>query len=166
MSATIEKPPTVAQRATAATVQLRETFGFSNLKVMSTAIAEAAAEEAQQNSAFAERIRRIYQELSSNSQGKTAGTRPPRSAQKKSSLTPIARVEGFQPDPFAPIDPYFYLKIYGPEQFPLALDEQTLVTLKVIAEKLMADNPGTKPKTKSKKVDVIDYIVEIVAGKQ
>ena len=91
------------------------------------------------------------------------GPRAPRNAEKKANLRPIAKMEGFKPDPFAPIDPYFYLKIYGHEQFPLALGEQTLGTLKVIANKLMADNPGTKPRTKSAKADVIDYIVKTVA---
>ena len=170
MSATIEqapdtlKPPTDTQRGVDATTQLRMIFGFSNLKAMSTAIAEAAVIEAQSNPAFAERVRKVYQELVNTAGKSKASPRTPRPAQKKSTLRPIARVEGYDIDPFAALDPYLLYKMYGAEQFPLALDEQTLAGLKQAVEKLMSDNPGTKPKTKSKKADVIDYIVEIVTG--
>ena len=160
MSTTIEKPRTVAQRGTDATSQLREIFGFEDLKAMSTAIAEAVSEEARHNAHFAERVRMIYQEVVSTSHP----TKKRKTYEAKSKVTPIRKVEGYKPDPFAPPDPYFFLQIYGREQFPLALEEQTLTTLKVVADKLMRDNPGTKPTSKAKKDAVIAYIVGIVTG--
>lgn len=163
MSVTIDQPPVAVERGADATAQLRAMFGFKNLKAMSTALAEVAVAEARANPAFAERIRQTYQEVAGTS---SKPSRAPRPAQKKSSLKPIARVEGHRIDPFATLDPYIVYKMYGAEQFPLALNEKLLVELKDVADNLMATHPGTKPKTKSKKADVIDYIVEIVTGDQ
>jgi hypothetical protein len=160
MSATIEKPLTATERATQATAQLRELFGFENLKAMSIAIAEVAAQEAKINPAFAERIQQVYHEVEKTV--RRQGTSKAKRMVDRPKLTPIAKVEGYVPDPFAPLDPYFMLKIYGVEQFPLALEEQTLVSLKFAAKKLMESHPGTKPTSMARKDDVIAYIVEIV----
>jgi hypothetical protein len=167
MSATIEQPPTVSQRTISATTQLQEIFGFKNLKALSAAIAEAAVKEARANPAFAERVRTLYQEFAPTKEAATPkGKQPSERPKTKLKATPIARVEGYIPDPYGPLDPSYMLKIYGPDQLPLALDDHTLDQLKVAADNLMKTHPGTKPKTKSKKADVIAYIVEIVTGKQ
>ncbi len=167
MSAISEKPQTLTQRATNAADQLRDFFGFDNLKAMNTAIAEAAVVEARNDPAFAQRVRAIYYDLSQNQPRRSSGERRERPLRRtRSTLKPLGAVEGYDLDPLAPLDPYFYLKLYGAEQFPLALDEQTLARLKVAAKKLMADNPGTKPKSLASKADVIDYIVAIVTGKR
>jgi hypothetical protein len=163
MSATIERPPaTVTQRGSDATAHLREIFGFDSLKLMSIAVAEAAVIEARKNPAFVEHVRKAYQELESTPK---TSARKPRSAHKTSTLMPIARVEGYDFDPLAPVDPYFLYKSYGATQFTQALEEETLSGLKAAAHKLMEAHPGTKPKSLSKKADVIAYIVEIVTGK-
>ncbi|SRR5579885_1391673 len=163
MSATIEKPATTSQRTISATSELRKIYGFQDVKALSAAIAEAAVEESRSNPAFASRVRAIYAELNP----KTPSPRKKGGAtSRQSKVRPIAKVEGFIPDPFAPIDPYFYRRIYGDEQLPLALGELSLVTLKDIAKRLMVEHPGTKPASLAKKDVVIAYIVEIVTGKQ
>jgi hypothetical protein len=167
MSATIEQPPTISQRTISATNHLQEIFGFKNLKALTAAIAEAALKEAQANPAFADKVRMLYDEMAQAKKPPTIKTKQPRERPRvKLQATPIAKVEGYIPDPYGPLDPYFMLKIYGEDQLPLALDDHTLDRLKVAADNLMQTHPGTKPKTKSKKADVIAYIVEIVTGKQ
>ncbi len=163
MSVTIERPQTAAQRNVNATAELREIFGFDDPKLLNTAIAEAAIVEARRNPNFAQRVRDFYQELLNVPKRTPARSQRQRKEKRPiSRVNPIARVEGYEFDPFAPLDPYFYLKIYGVEQFPILLEEQTLSTLKFAAKKLMDEHPGTRPKTLSKKADVIAYIIELV----
>ena len=160
MSVTIEKPVTsVTQRGKDATTQLRTLFGFEQLNVMSTAIAEVVVAQAKQDPAFAELVRNAYQELVDLSK---PTPRKPRSSQKKLNLKPIANVEGYKIDSLGPLDPYFEYKAYGGEQLPLALSEYSMEDLKEAAKKLMASHAGTKPNSFAKKTAIIEYIVEIV----
>ena len=166
MSATIEHlTPTkiVQQRTVNATTSLRQILKLDDLKLLSAAVAEAAVEEAKHNPKFAEKIRTIYQELPSPKKSSAKRTGSKTATHRK--LVPIGRVEGYEFNPFAPVDPEFLLKVYGAEQLPLALDEYTLVRLKEAAEILMRKHPGTKPKSRASKDGVIAYIVEMVAGK-
>ena len=160
MSVTIEKPVTsVTQRGKDATTQLRTLFGFEQLNVMSTAIAEVVVAQAKQDPAFAELVRNTYQELVDLFK---PTPRKPRASQKKLNLKPVANVEGYEIDPNGPLDPYFVYKAYGSEQFPLALSERSMESIKEAAKKLMTSHPGTKPKTFANRAAIIDYIVEIV----
>jgi hypothetical protein len=49
--------------------------------------------------------------------------------------------------------------VYGYHQLGRALQDYTLDRLKQTADKIQAAHPGTKPKSKSSKQAVIDYIV-------
>jgi hypothetical protein len=50
--------------------------------------------------------------------------------------------------------------VYGNDKLGRALQNYTLDMLKQTADMVQAAHPGTKPKSKSSKAAVIDYIVE------
>ena len=79
-------------------------------------------------------------------------------------LVPIIDMQGVQLDPFAPLDPYFLLKVYGAKQLRTALVNFSVADLKVGAEVVEKRNPGTKPKSRAARQALTDYIVEYVAG--
>ncbi len=158
--ATMVKPRTAQQRAVAATRQLREATGLDDLKLLSTAVAELAAEEAARNPAYVSRLQAVYQELVS-----LHSTRPIR-AQEASGvkLVPIGNVAHQAIDPHAPLDPYYLYDLYGPEQLRAALSRYTLARLKEGLPAVEQRNAGTKPASRARKDAIIDYIVEHVAG--
>ena len=63
-------------------------------------------------------------------------------------------------DPFAPPDPHDIIRVYGYHQLGRALQDYTLDMLKQTADKVQAEHPGTKPKSRGSKAAVIAYIVE------
>ena len=79
-------------------------------------------------------------------------------------LVPIARDEYYRYDPYAKLDPYFVCSVYGVHQLRKAMGRYTLAQLKEAVEFVQAKHPGTKPKTKSRKEDIIDYIVTYGKG--
>lgn len=62
------------------------------------------------------------------------------------------------------LDPYITLLDFGPAQLRQALQGETQRTLRDGVKNVMARNPGTAPKSKTKNQDMIDYIVKYVAG--
>jgi hypothetical protein len=76
-------------------------------------------------------------------------------------LVPIRRDLPWHPiDPFAPPDPAYLIQVYRSHQLDRALQEYTLPILKRTADVVQAAHPGTKPRNKSVKQSVIDYIVQ------
>jgi len=170
LSTIIEQPLTASQRAKVATTQLRQLLDLGNLKLLSTALAEVAIAEAKTNPSFVNRLKAIYQdleqqELPSRGSGKAGATtrRPTSRKLAKPSYKNIIPLDDIEIDPFEELDPAKMLKIYGKDQLPLFLADQTLETMKAAAKKLMAEHPGTKPKSLSSKANVIQYIMQVVA---
>jgi hypothetical protein len=156
VSTTLDQP-TIQQRASAATAQLRQALGLDDLKLLSAAVAEAAAVEAARNAEFFARIRRIYEELAS------MRVRQPRwraSNRPKTQLVPLPGTEGARFDPFAPLDPYLLLRLYGPRQLRAALSAYSYATLREAVAQVQQKNPGTRPKDRRKTESLIEYIVE------
>jgi hypothetical protein len=159
MSTTIDQP-TIQQRAANATAQLRQALGLDDLKLLSAAVAEAAASEARYNSEFFARIKRIYNELAAL---RGRQTRRRSTSQQRTQLVPLPGSEGARFDPFAPLDPYHLLRLYGPQQLRTALGEYSTSTLRQAVAAVQAHNPGTKPKDARRTVSLIDYVVDYVA---
>jgi hypothetical protein len=151
---------TVQQRGVAATSRLREALGLDNIKVLSVALAEVAADEVSRNPGFAHQVRMAYQEL--------AALKPSRLAQTRRAddveLVPIVNPETLKRDPFGPLDPYYLHQLYGGRQLRAALGRYPPVSLKEACALVEQRNPGTKPKNRGRIDDVIDYIVEYVTG--
>jgi hypothetical protein len=120
---TMPKEPTAQQRAQVATAQLRALVAADDAKLLNAAIVEAAAEEALRSATFRASVRRVYDELTAHQRNSTRnGTRAQRGkGQPPAELVPLPGSEGARFDPFAPLDPYALLRLYGPHQLRAAL---------------------------------------------
>src|SRR5690348_14881389 len=144
--------------------RVAETLGLDDAKRAATALAVAAAEEVDDNSRFAARVRAVYNLLPAA--GTSAGGRssrvsggPERTSKALNvELRPIKRVDGFTLDPAAPLDPYLVYEAFGAEQLPTALDLFPLAKLQQAARIVMERNPHTKPVNTRAKAGIIEYI--------
>lgn len=127
-----------------------------DLKRLSIALAEAAAEEVIRSRTFAERVRALYESV--------PATVDSRGNSSPSALTldlvPIKPLDGRWVDPSTPLDPYFVLDTFGPHQLERALAIFPLTKLKEASAAVEARNPGTKPTNRGQKAAIIAYIVE------
>ncbi|MEO7002719.1 MAG: hypothetical protein ABI068_12990 [Ktedonobacterales bacterium] len=175
MSAVLDATPTThsmtdQERSVLATRRLCEALGLgvvkpNELRRLTIALAEAAADEAGHNSDFAKHIRVLYERSASVKKSKVT---EPSTRRKKMpehpNLTPVGTFDESKFNPYGPLDPYILLQLYGIEQLPLALDGYSLTALKGAVSLVEQRNPGTKPKNCSKKDAVLEYIVQYVTG--
>lgn len=152
---------TLQQRSVEATRRLREVLGLDDLKVLSTAVAVVVAEDAARDATYADRVRRVYQDLLSLQATRPVGGKKPKN---DVMLVPVAGVDDTTIDPYAPLDAYRLNAAYGPHQLRQALSVYSLAKLKQALAAVEGRNPGTKPTNRSRKDAIIDYIVERVAG--
>jgi hypothetical protein len=125
--------------------------------ILGTALAEVAVREIGRNPAFGREVREAYSELM---QMQTSSTpRPTRQGRTLEPLVPL-RHTGAEIDPFAPPDPRELMYVYGSDKLERALQNYTLDMLKQTAANVQAAHPGTRPRSKSSKAAVIEYIVE------
>ncbi len=166
MSTTITtpKPLTMQQRTKVALQQLRELTDADDVKLLNAAINEAAAVEAVRNSAFRATIRRIYEDLSALPSSATRGRRI--REQSPVELIPLPGSEGARFDPFAPLNPYALLRLYGPQQLRTALSGYSMAALREAVTLVRQKHPETKPKDARKAESLIDYLVEHLVGLQ
>jgi hypothetical protein len=155
---------TPTQRISEATRRVSEQLGLADHKLVTAALVEAAAEGVQRNGPFATHVRTLYEKMAARPQ--------PRRASPKSSivpwdveLTPVKYIEGYVANPALPPDPYLLYEAYGTAQLPTALGRYKLSDLLLAAETVQQRHPGTKPKNKRNRDDVIDYIVRYVTGR-
>jgi hypothetical protein len=165
MSATAAQTPRrVVQIAEEAATYL----GVDDTKKLAVAIAEIANDELHQNTAFAAKIRALYQALdvSPHSAKKSPGGSSSLKNGKKEDivLIPVKRVEGYVFRTNEPPDPYVLYELYGREQFPDSLRGYSLPLLRGAVEIVQKRHPGTKPRNMGRKADIIAYLVEYVAG--
>ena len=154
------KTQSVQQRTKLATQQLQELTGAEDAKLLSAAVAEAAAAEAEHNAAFRATVRHIYNELRSQAQmATTTGSRTSGKA-KQVELVPLPGTEGARFDPFAPLDPYALLRLYGPKQLEAALSGYSTTALRGAAGIVRQKHPQTKPADARKSDALIGYIVQ------
>lgn len=129
--------------------------------LLSTAVAVSVAEELNKNPELANRVRAIYQELEA-----TAKPARPQSRRAKiddAHLVPKGRLEGHvfgTADLYGPPDLRLMYAVYGAEQLPLALRRFTRDLLRAAAAKIEAQHPGTKPANRTRREDLIAYIVQ------
>lgn len=155
MSVDAKPKYSLAQAAKDAATEL----DLQDLNRLRIALASAAAEQVGHNPVFAARVRMIYNTLAAA----TTRAKPTTARALAAALMPIKRVEGVVIDPVAPVDPALLLEIYGPHQLPTALDLFSLAQLKEAAARIAERHPGTKPRNRTSKAAVIEYIVEFTA---
>lgn len=154
MSTVTKRAATVTEIAERASKHL----GLPDVKRVSVALAEVAAQEAERNRGFAERIRVLYEELA-----------PTRVRTKMVTafdvkLVPIKHVQGRELNPADPLDPYFLFEIYGPAQFPTALSMFPVAKLKEGVVVVERRHPDTKPTNRAQKQSLIEYMVRWVSS--
>jgi hypothetical protein len=160
MSTRIKMPkePSAQQRAQLATAQLRELIAADDAKLLTMAVLEAAAAEALRSAAFRAFVRQTYDELTAQRQ---SSTRPQRGrGQPSADLVPLPGSEGARFDPFAPLDPYALLRLYGPQQLRAALSGYSSTTLRAAVTAVRQQYPGTRPEDARKQESLIDYLVQ------
>jgi hypothetical protein len=161
-TATSSKPVTQSQRIASAAEQIGTALGLDNHKLLGAILAEAAAQEARRNAAFAEHIREMYLAEAKPTRQARSARQPKQPKLPKPELRPIKRVESHEINIAAALDPYYLYEVYGADQLPLALDEFTVTKLKEAVEAVQKRHPGTKPTNSRNKPAVIDYIVRYV----
>ena len=154
----------VRQRSIDATRHLRDTLNLptdlTDSAILGTALAEIAVEESRANLALASRIRQRYLDIASLRRP-TAQNGTRRRAEPLPPLVPIRRDTAIRDiDAEKTPDPKFLIYVYGHAQLGRALQDYTLDMLKQTAAQVQAEHPGTRPKSKSSKAAVIDYIVQ------
>jgi hypothetical protein len=75
-------------------------------------------------------------------------------------LVPISSAVGYQLNVYGPPEVDTLLKIYGEAQLPKALSLFGTPKLKEAVENKMAEYPGTKPASRTKREDLIAYLVQ------
>src|SRR5690349_13096688 len=98
--------------------RVAQALGLDDAKRLATALAVAAAEEVDENSRFAVRVRAVYNLLpasGTSAGGRSSSTGGPARTSKALDveLRPIKRVDGFALDPAAPLDPYLAYEAFG-----------------------------------------------------
>lgn len=148
-----------------ATRALASLLGLPDAGRAGVAALLVAAEEVEQSSHFAARVRSAYDLLpeSKPTRGPTHGAADAAAKILSTTLTPIRHVEGREINLAAPLDPYFLLEVYGAHQLRQALELFPLAKLKEGLSAVMERHPGTKPASKASKAAVIDYIMRYVA---
>lgn len=162
--ATTTKSPTAMQRVSRAADTIAQSLHLNNPKWVAAAYAEIAAEEVSRNPSFAVRVRNRYDELvpAPRRRGGASHTTEPKAP--KRVLVPRKTIETGEVNIAAALDPYRLYDIYGAHQLADALREYTLASLKEAVEFVQERHPDTKPKNKSQREPIIDYVVRYVVA--
>lgn len=157
------KPLPVSKRKTLATQQLLNSLAREDLAQVQDAAITAALEVVNEwltwDTELRERLKQRYDELVSISPAK-----------KKAPVdlgpvpVPIAGrgIEHF--NPYGKFDPYQLIEEYGQQQLRAVLVRATQQLLREAVDIVQQHEPGTKPASRSSNTEMIDYIVQTVAG--
>ncbi len=152
---------TMQQRSQQNAEKIASELGLDNLKLVNVAVLEAALEEIEKNKEFAQLVRRAFDQLTPP-KVKAPSKNKAKGGIYKTTLVPIGTVEGHRIDLGAAPDPFFLVKLYGMHQLYTALDEYSTTILKRSVAEQMVLHPGTKPKNKTNKEDIIAYLIDLV----
>jgi hypothetical protein len=89
-----------------------------------------------------------------------SGSIKPKSRKPKPETLKALRHTGKDIDPYGPPDPRDLRYAYGTDKLSRALQDYTMDRLKMAADKVQREHPGTKPTSRAKKQALIDYIVK------
>lgn len=156
-TAKVPRPLTLSQRKTLATEQLMSALSSTNKDAALTAALEVVNEWLLGDTEVHHRLQERYAELEALAKPKTKAAPLPK-------LIPISGPDLDHFNPYATPDPYTLLDWYGREQLRAVITGATLPLLREFVDTVQAREPGTKPASKSKKKDMVDYVVVHVAG--
>jgi hypothetical protein len=146
-----------AQRNKLATQGIIAAFGATDEKAVVTAALEAVHERLASDPDLKERVRQKYHEIAALSAetGQNADLGP--------VPVPIRSGTPEQYTPYGRFDPYKLAWQYGTSQLRAVLLRGTQKDLREATDIVQARNPGTKPASRTKKEDMIAYIMEYVS---
>lgn len=153
------RPLSAAKRKALAIQQLLSGLAGDDEAAAVTAALEVANEWLAWDTAFQERLRQKYGELSSLSPSKKKAP-----VDLGPAPVPIAGRGLKNYSPYGKFDPYQLIDEYGQQQLRAVLVRATQQHLREAVEIVQAHEPGTKPASRSSNTAMIDYIVAAVAG--
>lgn len=125
---------------------------------MVTAALEAVSERLIRDAEFQQSFRRAYEELATLGAPKQNGTGSPVPRPKPASAgTP-------RYNPLAKLNPYDMAQRYEHSDLRAVLENISQALLREGVDTVQSRNPGTKPASRTKKADMVDYIIEHVLG--
>lgn len=151
------KPMSATQRHKLATQGIVKAIGATDEKAAVTAALEAIHERLNAEPDYRDAFRQKYQEIA-------ALASAPRPSDLGPAPVPI-RTHGLDRyTPYGKFDPYRLVYEYGEHQLRAVLVRGSLNDLREATNSVQAREPGTKPASRTKKTDMVNYIVEKVAG--
>lgn len=154
---------TSANTAAAAARSAGAMLNLDDINRLAIALTLAAADEVEENSRFANRVRANYELLppsKSRTTKASAGTVGSMPEALTAELTPIKRVEGGEINPTAPLDPFLLLEVYGAHQLRQALNLYSPVMLREAAAAVAERYASPRPAAKASKEKLVDFVVE------
>jgi len=150
------RPMSASRRKALATHQITNVLGSDQSAAVIAAL-EVVAERLAWDTEVQRSLREKYAEIVDLSKPKpSVGTGPvprPKGALALGEWNPLGK-----------FDPYLLSKNYEPDQLRAVLGSATPATLREGVNAVQSHNPGTKPASRARKADMIDYIVEHVVG--
>lgn len=154
----VVRPLTVTQRKALAIDQLLGAVSGADKDAALVAAVELMAEWLC-DIEMGERFRERYSEIERlNSEKKKPKPAP------RPKLVPISGPDLDHFNPYAKPDPYKLLDWYGHKQFRALLDDFTPQSLRDLVAAVQLREPDAKPASRSKKQDMVDFVVAHVAG--
>lgn len=154
----VVRPLTVTQRKALAIGQLLGAVSGADKDAALVAAAELMAEWLC-DSAMGERFRERYTELEALNSAKKKPKPAPRP-----KLVPKSGPDLDHFNPYAKPDPYKLLDWYGHDQFRALVDDFTPQALRDLVDAVQLREPDARPASRSKKQDMVDFVVAHVAG--
>ena len=157
-------PESLADRSARATTTFCEAVGVGHvsvqhLKLLTIALAEQGAAEVARNPEFAQRVRVAFQSLVAN---------PPQAARRRTAKDEDEPLEATGPiDPALRTaqgrqNPYLLYRAYGETQTRRLLENRDPEDLKRSVAIVQAQHPGTAPRDRRYKANLVNYIMEHV----
>lgn len=151
------RPRSVRGRKALATERIVAALDANDSEVALTAALEMVAERLERDSAMRGKLRARCDELATLRQGA-------KQPEPEPAPVPISGPDLDHFNPYAKPDPYKLLAWYGRDQFRAVISRATPDALRDLVDAVQAREPGAPPARRGRKRDMIDYIVEHVAG--
>jgi|GEM_PF-4462574 len=153
---------TPSQRSAAAVGRVAQRLAIEEIRALSAALAEVAADEVEKNTGFAERVKRRYQEM--KAKPSRASQSPKSSLPKRGGPQPrvaAGRTPGEHIDIVSPTDPRTLVPLYG-QDLEAHLEEYSVRALWDMARVLTPHVGEKAPAQKSGRAALIAYILRYV----
>lgn len=154
-------PMSAAKRKTLATERIATVLGATSQGKENTAAITAALEIISERLAFDTEIQRSLQAKYNELLALGSNIKPP--ASRKSTPTPFSGPDLDHYSPYGKLDPYKLLDRYQPDQLRDVLALATPALLREAVDVVQARASGPGPTSRSRKLDMVNYIMQYVA---